>query len=452
MLNQPLNQVIPRLAVPTIISMLVTAVYNMADTYFVARISTEASAAVGVVFSMMAIIQAMAFTIGMGSGANVSQALGAGREEDAKRLVAVGFFTAFAVGIVLAVAGNIDPEGLVVLIGATPECVPDAVAYARYIFMAAPFMMCSFVMNNHLRFQGMAMYAMIGISSGGILNMLLDPLLIFGFHMGTAGAAIATAISQTVSFTLLLTIANTRKGLLHYQFSNFKPTAAMYRKILYTGVPSLGRQGIAAVATIFLNRVARGISPDSIINNAAIAAMSISNKFVMFINSAVIGFGQGFQPVAGFCYGAGRYRRVREAYVYCGKVATIILLCLAAVAMVFSEQIIRLFRGEDPMVVSIGTGALRMQLVTLPLWGFYVMANMCTQSIGYGLSSTVISSARQGIFLIPSVLILPALFGITGLQAAQPAADVLAFILAMIIMRRVLKKLDTLAGQNSVEV
>ena len=452
MLNQPLNQVIPRLAVPTIISMLVTAVYNMADTYFVARISTEASAAVGVVFSMMAIIQAMAFTIGMGSGANVSQALGAGREEDAKRLVAVGFFTAFAVGIVLAVAGNIDPEGLVVLIGATPECVPDAVAYARYIFMAAPFMMCSFVMNNHLRFQGMAMYAMIGISSGGILNMLLDPLLIFGLNMGTAGAAIATAISQTVSFTLLLTIANTRKGLLHYQFSNFKPTAAMYRKILYTGVPSLGRQGIAAVATIFLNRVARGISPDPIINNAAIAAMSISNKFVMFINSAVIGFGQGFQPVAGFCYGAGRYRRVREAYVYCGKVATIILLCLAAVAMVFSEQIIRLFRGEDPMVVSIGTGALRMQLVTLPLWGFYVMANMCTQSIGYGLSSTVISSARQGIFLIPSVLILPALFGITGLQAAQPAADVLAFILAMIIMRRVLKKLDTLAGQNSVEV
>ncbi len=452
MLNQPLNQVIPRLAVPTIISMLVTAVYNMADTYFVARISTEASAAVGVVFSMMAIIQAMAFTIGMGSGANVSQALGAGREEDAKRLVAVGFFTAFAVGVVLAIAGNIDPEGLVVLIGATPECVPDAVAYARYIFMAAPFMMCSFVMNNHLRFQGMAMYAMIGISSGGILNMLLDPLLIFSFHMGTAGAAIATAISQTVSFTLLLTIANTRKGLLHYQFSNFRPTAAMYRKILYTGVPSLGRQGIAAVATIFLNRVARGISPDPIINNAAIAAMSISNKFVMFINSAVIGFGQGFQPVAGFCYGAGRYRRVREAYVYCGKVATIILLCLAAGAMVFSEQIIRLFRGEDPMVVSIGTGALRMQLVTLPLWGFYVMANMCTQSIGYGLSSTVISSARQGIFLIPSVLILPALFGITGLQAAQPAADVLAFILAMIIMRRVLKKLDTLAGQNSVEV
>lgn len=452
MLNQPLNQVIPRLAVPTIISMLVTAVYNMADTYFVARISTEASAAVGVVFSAMAIIQAMAFTIGMGSGANVSQALGAGRNEEARRLVSVGFFTAFAVGIVLAVAGNIDPEGLVVLIGATPECVPDAVAYARYIFMAAPFMMCSFVMNNHLRFQGMALYAMIGISSGGILNMFLDPLLIFHFHMGTAGAALATAISQVTSFTLLLVIANTRHGLLHYRFKNFRPTAAMYRRILYTGIPSLGRQGIAAIATIFLNRVARGISPDPVINNAAIAAMSISNKFVLFVNSAVIGFGQGFQPVAGFCYGAKRYRRVKEAYWYCGKVATVILLCLAAVSMVFSEQIIRLFRGEDAMVVSIGTGALRRQLLTLPLWGFYVMANMCTQSIGYGFSSTVISSARQGIFLIPSVLILPALFGIAGLQSAQPVADVLAFILAAVIMRRVLKKLDSLEELENTTV
>ena len=448
MLTQPLNQVIPRLAVPTIISMLVTAIYNMADTYFVSRISTEASAAVGVVFSAMAIIQALAFTLGMGSGANVSQALGAGREEEAKRLVAVGFFTAFAVGLVLALAGNIDPEGLVVLIGATPECVPDAVQYARYIFMAAPFMMCSFVMNNHLRFQGMAMYAMIGISSGGILNMLLDPLLIFGFGLGTAGAALATAISQFCSFTILLLIANRREGLLHYSFRNFHPSRRMYGRILYTGFPSLGRQGIAAIATIFLNRVAGTITPDPVMNTAAIAAMSISNRFVLFVNSAVIGFGQGFQPVAAFCFGAKRYRRVREAYWYCGKVATVILLCLSAVAMIFSEQIIRFFRGEDPLVVSIGVGALRMQLCTLPLWGFYVMSNMCTQSIGYGFSSTIISSARQGIFLIPAVLILPALFGITGLQAAQPAADVLAFVLALLIMRRVMKKLENMEKET----
>ena len=448
MLNQPLNQVIPRLAIPTIISMLVTAAYNMADTYFVSRISTEASAAVGVVYPAMALIQALAFTIGMGSGANVSQALGANDEKTAERLVAVGFFTAFALGLALSLAGGIDPQGLVIALGATPESVPDAIAYARYIFLAAPFMMCSFVLNNHLRFQGMALYAMFGISSGGLLNIALDPILIFSMGLGTAGAAIATAISQTVSFIILLVIANTRQGLLHYRFRNFRPTAAMYGKILYTGIPSLGRQGIAAVASVILNHVAGGISTDPMMNTAAIAAMSISNRFVLFINSAVIGFGQGFQPVAGFCYGAKRYRRVKEAFFYCGKVATVILLALAAVAFVFSEQIIRLFRAEDPLVVSIGTGALRMQLVTLPLWGFYVMANMCTQSIGYGLSSTVISSARQGIFLIPSVLVLPALFGVTGLQLAQPVADVLALILAMVLMRRVLRKLDELEKEN----
>ena len=451
MLNQPLKQVIPRLAVPTIISMLITSVYNMADTYFVSRISTEASAAVGVVYSAMALIQALAFTIGMGSGANVSQSLGAGREDEAKRLVAVGFFTAFTLGVVLGILGNIDLERLVIMLGATPECVPDAIAYARYIFIAAPFMMCSFVMNNHLRFQGMAVFAMFGISSGGILNMILDPLLIFGLGLGTAGAAMATAISQAVSFTILLSIANTRSELLHYRFSNFRPTAAMYGKIFYTGVPSLGRQGIAAVANIILNNVAGSISADPLVNTAAIAAMSISRKFILFVNSAVIGFGQGFQPVAAYCYGAKRYKRVQEAYWFCGKVATVILLCLAAAAMAFSEQIIRLFRGEDPLVVSIGTGALRMQLLTLPLWGFYTMANMCTQSIGHGLSSTIVSSARQGIFLIPMVTILPAFLGITGLQAAQPAADVLAFILGFVIMHRVLKTLDKLELSNNLE-
>ncbi len=445
MLNQPLNVVIPRLAVPTIVSMLITAIYNMADSYFVSRISTEASGAVGVIMSAMTMIQAMAFTIGMGTGANVSQALGGGRPEEAEKLVSVGFFTTFCVGIVLAVAGNLNLGTLVRFLGATKEIEPYAMDYARYIFMAAPFMMCSLIINNHLRFQGMAMYAMIGIGSGGILNMVLDPLLIFGMKMGTVGASLATAISQVVSFVLLLTIANTQKGLLKYRFRNFRPTAAMYRKILYTGFPSLGRQGIAAVATLCLNRVAGHITPDPAMNNAAIAAMSISSRFVMFVNSAVIGFGQGFQPVAGFCYGAKRYRRVKEAYWFCGKVATVVLLCLSAVSLVFSEQIILMFRGEDPLVVSIGTGALRMQLVTLPLWGFYTMANMCTQSIGYGLSSTIVSSARQGIFMIPAVLILPSVWGVTGLQLAQPVADVLAFILAALIMRHVLWKLEILA-------
>ncbi|MBQ9008046.1 MAG: MATE family efflux transporter [Clostridia bacterium] len=441
MLEAPLNQIIPRLAIPTIISMLITAVYNMADTYFVSQISTEASAAVGVIFSAMAIFQAIAFMIGMGSGTNLSRALGRGDTEATKTYVSCGFFIALILGLLILIAGRLNIHPIVRFLGATDEIEPDAIAYATYIFYAAPFMMCSFAMNNLLRFQGMAMYSMVGISLGGILNVFLDPLLIFGFGLGTAGAAIATALSQFVSFLILLFMCNTRKNTISISVSAFKPTPRVVGNILYNGFPSLGRQGIASVATILINRVAGTISNDPAVISATIASISIVNRFVMFINSAVIGFGQGFQPVCGFCYGAGRYDRVREAYRFCVKVATVILLVLAAIAMIFSSSIIRFFRADDPIVVEIGTFTLRLQLLSLPLWGLYVMSNMCTQSIGYGFTSTLVSSARQGIFLIPTVLILPRLFGLFGLQIAQPVSDVLAFLFALFIMRRVMRDL-----------
>ena len=441
MLEAPLTQIIPRLAIPTIISMLITAVYSMADTYFVSQISTEASAAVGVVFSAMSIFQAVAFMIGMGSGTNLSRARGRGDTEATKTYVACGFFITLILGTGILIAGHLNIHGLVRFLGATPEIEPDAIAYATYIFYAAPFMMCSFAMNNLLRFQGMAMYSMVGISTGGILNILLDPLFIFGFGLGTAGAAIATAISQLVSFLILLFMCNTRENTISISLSAFKPTPRVIGSILYNGVPSLGRQGIASVATILINRMAATISADPAVVSAAIASISIVNRFVMFINSAVIGFGQGFQPVCGFCFGAGRYDRVREAYFFCVKVATVILLVLAGIAMIFSSSIIRFFRADDPKVIEIGTLTLRLQLLTLPLWGTYVMSNMCTQSIGYGFTSTLVSSARQGIFLIPTVLILPRLFGLFGLQISQPVSDALAFVFALFIMRKVMRDL-----------
>ena len=449
MLNAPVDRVIPRLAIPTIISMLITAIYNMADTYFVSRISTEASAAVGVVFSAMSIIQAVAFTIGMGSGTNMSRALGAKREDEARVFVSVGFFTAFGAGLLLLVVCNLNLAAIVRFLGATPEILPHAEAYAGYIFYAAPFMMCSFVMNNLLRFQGMAAFAMVGITSGGILNMILDPIFIFGLGMGTAGAALATGVSQLVSFCILLFMCNARPETISITPKNFRPSPRLYARIFYNGVPSLGRQGIASVATILVNRTAGGISADPAVVSAAIAALSIVSRFVMFINSAVIGFGQGFQPVCAFCWGAGRYRRVREAFFYCVKVATLILLALAAAAFGFAGTIIRFFRAEDANVVSIGTLALRLQLMTLPLWGFYTMTNMCTQSIGYGGRALLVSSARQGIFLIPLVLTLPRLFGLHGLMSCQPAADVLAFLFSLFIMRGILGKMRALAEQEA---
>ena len=435
MLNMPVSRVIPQLAIPTIISMLITSIYNMADTFFVSQLGTSASGAVGVIFSAMAIIQAVAFTIGMGSGTNVSQALGAGDEEKAQRYVSTAFFTAVAVGAVLAAAALLNIDWLVRFLGATETIAPYAKDYATYIFYAAPFMMGSLAMNNLLRFEGLSIYGMVGITTGGILNMVLDPLLIFGLGLGTSGAAIATAISQFVSFTILLIMTNTKDAAISIHPRNFRPTARMYGRIFYMGLPSLGRQGIASVSTILLNNAA------GLYGDAAIAAMSIVSRFIMFINSTVIGFGQGFQPVCGYCYGAGRYSRVREAFTFCVKVSTIILLVLSAVSFLFARPIITVFRRDDPLVISIGTFALRAQLLTLPLWGFITMSNMFTQSIGYGVRATIIATARQGTFLIPALLILPQVFGLRGIQIAAPISDVLTLFLALGIVSGILRQL-----------
>ncbi|MGN0970865.1 MAG: MATE family efflux transporter, partial [Aristaeellaceae bacterium] len=412
-------------------------------TFFVSQLGPSASGAVGVIFSAMAIIQAIAFTIGMGSGTNVSRALGAGQDEEARTFCSVGVITAFLTGMVLAALGLSSLDWLVRFLGATETIAPYAKAYATYIFYATPFMMASFVMNNLLRFQGLAMYGMVGITTGGILNMILDPILIFGLNLGTAGAAIATGISQTVSFTILLIMCNTRPGAISISLRRFRPTLKMYGRILYNGLPSLGRQGIASIATILLNTAA------GVYGDAAIAALSIVSRFVMFINSAVIGFGQGFQPVCGFNFGAGRYTRVREAFRFSVKVATLILVVLVAIFLPLSQRIVTVFRPDDPDVIRIGTLAMQLQLATMPLWGFITMSNMFTQSIGYGVRATIIAAARQGICLIPMLLILPRTLGLLGIQMAQPVADVLSLALSIAIVGGILRQMKSMPDKEA---
>ena len=360
MLDTPVQKLIPRLAVPTIISMLVTSIYNMADTFFVSQIGTSASGAVGIMFSAMAMIQAVGFTLGMGSGNYISRSLGNRDEDTASRSAATAFFTAAIIGVATAVLGTLFSRPLVYLLGATDTIAPYAQDYARYILIAAPFMLTSFVMNNILRAQGNAVFAMIGITTGGILNMFLDPILIFGFGMGISGAAIATMASQMVSFCILLYQCNMQKGCISIQISKFTPTLKMYGEILHAGLPSFCRQGLASVATVVLNFAAGHYG------DAAIAAMSIVSRFMMFVNSSLIGFGQGFQPVCGFNFGARRYDRVLEAYWFCVKVAVFMLTCFGILAFTFSAPIITTFRREDAEVIRIGTLALRLQLLTMP--------------------------------------------------------------------------------------
>ena len=434
MIETPVNRLIPRLAVPTIISMLVTSIYNMADTFFVSQLSTSASGAVGVMFSAMSMIQAIGFTLGMGSGNHISRSLGNRDEERAGVFAATAFYTAAIIGVGI-LAGTLFSRQLVFFLGATETIAPYAQDYARYILIGAPFMMTSFVMNNILRSQGNAVFAMVGITVGGILNMILDPLLIFGLDLGISGAAIATMVSQIISFCILLYQCNARPDCIKIQLSKFRPSGKVYGEILHAGLPSFCRQGLASAAAVILNFAAGPYG------DAAIAAMSIVTRFMMFINSSLIGFGQGFQPVCGFNFGAERYDRVLEAFWFCVKVAVIMLTVFGIVSFGISRPIITAFRREDLQVIEIGTLALRLQLLTMPFQAWVIMVNMLTQSIGYGFRASLVAMGRQGLFLIPALLILPKLFGILGLQMAQPIADMLTFVLATVIVSGILKEL-----------
>lgn len=420
----PIPQLIIKLAIPTIISMLVTAFYNSADTYFVGKISTEATAAVGLVFSVMAIVQALGFLFGQGSGSYMSRMLGAEKLDEANKAAATGFVLSISLGIIIAILGNIFITPIAYAIGATETTLVDTENYMRIILIGAPFMMGQFVINNQLRFQGSAIYAMIGLMSGAVINVALDPILILGVGMGVRGAAIATVSGQIISFIVLM-IGSRQGENIHLHLSNVTITGHYIKEIVNAGMPALFRQGLAAMATLLMNHAAGKFGGD-----AAIAAMSIVTRVMMMLGSAMIGFGQGFQPVCSFNYGAGLKARVKEGYFFCVKWGTIFLTFVGVICFIFAPQVIEWFRN-DPAVIEVGKVALRCQSAVLPLMAVIIMTNMMLQAIGRGVKASIASSARSGIFFVPLILVLPALFGLTGVEITQTCADLLALAISL---------------------
>ncbi len=422
MTQTPVGRLVLTMAVPTMIAMLVTAVYNMVDTFFVSKLGTSASGAVGILFSMMALIQAVGFTIGMGAGAQISRLLGKKKAEEANEVAASAVISGLVMGGVIAALGVCFTNPIVEMLGATETILPYACEYGRYIFLAAPVMITCFILNNLLRAEGKAKYSMFGIISGGLLNIALDPLFLFVFRMGLGGAAIATAVSQLVGMGFLFLPYLRKKTVLSLHFKNISRSAAVYGRILKFGTPSLFRQGFASVASVLLNRSA------ALYGDFAVAAMSIVAKVFMVLFSVLIGFGQGYQPVAGYNYGAKEYSRVRDAFWFTLKVATAGMVVFAVAAYFFAPELIAVFLKEDRQVVTIGTQALRMQSVAMPFMALGIVCNMTFQAIGRSVAATFLTSMRQGIFFVPLIWLLPKFFGLIGLQAAQPAADIITFV------------------------
>lgn len=425
MTETPIPKLITSLAIPTIISMLVTSIYNMADTFFVSKLGTSATGAVGIVFSLMAIIQAVGFTLGMGAGSLISRLMGQKKQEEAQEVASTSFFTAILFGLLLTFFGLVFIDPFMDLLGATDTILPYARGYARYILLGASIMSASFVLNNLLRCQGRAIYSMVGIGLGGVLNIALDPLFIFVLDLGISGAAIATLISQCISFSILLFFVCSDKSDVHIHLKSISRRPIIYAQIIKTGLPTLARQGLASAANIALNVNA------AVYGDAAVAAMSVVGRIFMFIISAIIGFGQGFQPVVGFNYGAKKYDRVREAYWFTVKVGTVFLTVMAVLGFFLAPQAIAIFRKDDAEVIAIGAFCMRAQCIFLPTQPFVVASNMLFQSIGKSWRATFLSAARQGIFFLPAIILLPMLLELTGVQIAQSAADALTFLVTV---------------------
>lgn len=438
MTETPVKKLIATLAIPTIISMLITTIYNMADTYFVSHLGTEQSGAVGIVFSMMAITQAFGFAIGVGSGSWISRLLGERKQDKADQVASGGVALGILLGVLFAVFGNIFIKPLMRLLGATEEILPHAIDYARYILLACPVSITSFVLNNILRSEGKATYALVGISIGGILNCFLDPLFIYTFDLGTTGAALASATGQAISFLVLLTAFLRRTTVVNLKIRSIPRDIKVYLTIFKNGMPSMARQGLSSVSSVCLNWSAGLVG-----GSAAIAAMSIVTKITMFMFSVMIGIGHGYQPVVGYNYSARLHKRVREAFSFMLTASICVCLLMSAFVFVFSEEFMTMFIGNDLKVVEIGRNALCAQCLAMPFIPVNSLCNMTFQAIGKPFIGTLTSSLRQGLLFVPLILVLPQVFGLTGVEIAQPIADISTCAISLpyvFMFRRMLKK------------
>ena len=434
MLNDPIPRIIPKMAIPTIAAFLVTSIYSLADTYFVSSLGTNATAAVSVNSSLDQLIMMCGSMLAIGANSYIARLLGQGNEKKASQVLSTSFFAAMGIGALLMIFCNIFMVPMVRLRGATPTCVQYSVDYATYVLFAAPFMAANFVMNQCLRSEGSAMLSMIGMSFGGILNIILDPIFImpWGLNMGVAGASLATAISKWVSFAILIFPYITRRSLLHLSIRNFYPSKDIVTKVVAVGSSSMFRSGLAVVSAILLNSIAGRIS------DSVLAAIGVCNKVMMFPFPIILGLGTGFQPVAGFNWGAKRYDRVQESFRFCAKVAVWGSLIMALLVGIFADTFVVLFAGSDAEMRRIGVICMVSQCIALPVHGWVAIVNMLCAGLGNAKGALALSTARQGTCFLPILYPLAFLFGAYGIACVQALADILTLILAIPIQRKMM--------------
>ena len=426
MTETPIARLVVALGIPTTISMLITNIYNMADSYFVSKIDISAGGATSVVFGIMAILQAFGFMFGHGAGSKISRLLGQMDAKTASRYASTGFFAGLGCGLGIMALGLVFLEPLMYLLGSTDTILPYAKDYGMWILIAAPAMVASCVLNNILRYEGRATLAMIGLTTGGILNILLDPVFIFGLDLGIMGAGLATAVSQYISFFILLFMFLSKRTQSTLNITLALKAWKILGDICIIGLPSFARQGLNSISTMVLN-----VQAASFENDAYIAAMGYVSRTSFLVFSVGLGIGQGFQPVAGFNYGAKKYSRVKKATLFTLSLGMALIGFIAIFCSIFAPQIIGLFGEGEALVVEIGALALRLYCVALVFFPVSVVITMLFQSIGKSVPALILSSLHGGVLFIPLCLILPRYIGFLGIQLAQPISYIVSAFVAL---------------------
>lgn len=442
MTTTPVPKLIMSMAVPAICSQIVTSLYNFVDTYFVSSIGTSATAAPGIAMPLLMIIQAVSLMLAIGAGSLAARQLGAQKNQDANKTISTAFFLSVMIGTVIGAISLLFLEKIMVLCGATETILPYAYDYAFWIILATPFYSATFVLSAIVRQEGNVRLSVIGTIAGAVVNCILDPILIFVFDLGIVGAAVATSLSQIVSFAILFSHMAGGKCVLKLNWKFFSPKWEIISDILKIGSPDLFRTALLSVANILLNNAA------AVYGDAPLAGMGIVTKVVNIMVMILMGFGQGYQPMCGYCYGARLYKRVKEGLWFSMRVCLTALTILSVAAFVFAPEIISIFRADDLEVIKIGSQILRSHVAVLPLATVTIIANMLFQSCGKAFKSGLVALSRNGLALIPMILLLPKMFGLGGVVWAQPVADAITFVIALFMLVDDLHKLNRMEQET----
>lgn len=445
MLTMPMPKLIASMSLPSIIAFLINAIYSLADTYFVSGLGTNATAAVSVNSSLDQIIMMAGSLLAVGANSYIARLLGQGNKKKADQVLSSAFFLAIFFGMLVMVLGIAFMTPMVRMLGATATCEKYAIDYATYILLVAPFMAANFVMNQCLRAEGNSMLSMVGMGIGGVINCFLDPIFIIKLNLGVAGASMATAISKLISFSILIYPYITHRSILRISIRNFKPTVEIMKQIVSVGSSSMFRSGLAVVAAIVLNNIAGSIS------DSVLAGIGVSNKVMMFPFGIILGMGTGFQPVAGFCWGAKRYERVRESFHFTSRVAVVGGLIMAVVLGVFANGFISLFAKADPEMQRLGALCIRIQCLAMPIHAWVATVNMLCAGLGDAKGALLLSTCRQGTCFLPIVHLLAYLFKAVGVVCVQGVADFLSLFLAIPVYRKTMKRLSEAEALDAAE-